>query len=201
MAELDHDVEMMKKGAALQGVDVADPLIIEEIRTQALNNLITNVLLLTAAQNAGMKTNAEAIENSYNELATSVGGEETLLERMSSVGLTKETLLENISDRLVVDQYLEAETDIETLAVTDEEVGAYVAQMTDAGMTVPPLEEVGEQIKASLLAEKQQAAVSAHIEELHASADIEIKVDGAVTVPKADEGEPTEGEEATIDGK
>lgn len=201
MEMLESDIAMMEKGAALSGVDVTDPLVKEEIRTQALNNLITNELLIGAARGKGATTNDADIQTAFEELMADVGGEEALKERMETVGLTRETLMKNISDRLIVDAYLEGETDIETVAITDEEIQAYVAQMESAGLTLPAsLEEVRPQIEATLLAEKQQEIVYAHIEKLRSEADIEIKVDGAVAPEETEEA--LEAPDAqTIDGK
>ncbi len=199
MSELDRDVDMMKKSAALQGLDVTDTTLVNEIRTQALENLIMNALLLGEAKKQDVATSDEEITTAYTELAESVGGEETLLSRMDAVGLTKETLMKNIADRLHVDAYLEAVTDIETLEITDDEVKAYVASMESAGLTMPPLEEVGEQIKASLLAEKQQELINTHITELRAGADIEIRISTTTETGTDEETGDTPKEEETQD--
>lgn len=176
VAEFERDVAMMEKGAALQGIDVNEPSIHTEIRTQALNNLVMNELLLGAARRSGAKTDDASIQKAYTELAESVGGEEELLSRMETVGLSRDTLMDNITARLLVDAYLEANTDIESLTVTDDEVQTYIASMESAGITMPPLEEIKPDIEASLLAEKQQELMNTHIEELKNKADITIKL-------------------------
>ncbi len=202
MEMLETDIAMMEKGAALSGVDVSDPLVKEEIRTQALNNLITNELLIGAARSKGATTDETSVNTAYEELTSDVGGADALQERMLAVGLTKETLMKNISDRLIVDSYLEAETDIETAAVSDEEFQAYVAQMESAGLTMPEnLDEVRPQIEATLIAEKQQQIVNEHIEKLRSEADIEIKIDGAVTSPNTEEDVIEATDTGTVDGK
>jgi hypothetical protein len=174
VAELEENVAMMMKGAELQGIDVNDPAIQEEVRTQALTNLVNNELLLGAARRAGVGNNEAAVQSAYNDLVTELGGEETLKERMATVGLSPETLMSNISDRLTVDAYIEAETDIENTVITDEEIGAYLAQIQTDGVTLPPLEEIRPQIEATLIAEKQQAIVDALLEKLRSEAKIEM---------------------------
>jgi Arc/MetJ family transcription regulator len=173
--ELNENIDMMTKSAEMQGIDVSDPAITTEIRTQALTNLINNELLMSAARNAGVSTNEAAVKTAYDSLVTEVGGEEELKTRMESVGLTSETLMGNISDRLLVDQYIEAETDIKNITITDEEVETYLAGVTTEGVTLPPLEEIRPQIEATLIAEKQQQIVDALIEKLRSEASIEIK--------------------------
>lgn len=198
----EKDVAMMEKGAALSGVDVNDPLVKKDIRTQALNNLITNELLIGAARTSGAVTDDASIQTAYEELMTDVGGEEALVSRMEAVGLTRETLMDNIKDRLLVDTYLEGATDIKTATVTDEELQAYVAQMASAGLGMPPsIDDIRPQLEATLLAEKQQQIVLDHIEKLRSEADIVIKIEDAVTVSASEQNntEVTAGE--AVDGK
>jgi hypothetical protein len=173
--ELNENIDMMTKSAEIQGIDVSDPAIVAEIRSQALTNLVNNELLMGAARSAGVSTNEAAVKTAYDSLVTEVGGEEELKSRMESVGLTSETLMGNISDRLLVDQYIEAETDIKDITITDEEIEAYLASVSTEGVTVPPLEEIRPQIEASLIAEKQQQIVDALIEKLRTEATIEMK--------------------------
>ncbi len=174
-AELAESVQMMMKGAELQGIDVTDEAVRTEITSQALTNLINNELLLGAARKSGVSTNEAAVQTAYDSLVTEVGGEEELKSRMETVGLSLETLRGNIGDRLMVDEYIETETDIETITVTDEEITAYLSTIQTEGITLPPLEEIRPQIEASLIAERQQAIVDALIEKLRSEATIEIK--------------------------
>ncbi len=173
-AELEENVAMMLKSVELQGMDVNDPTIQAEVRTQALTNLVNNELLLGAAKRSGLATDEAAVENAYNDLVTELGGEETLRERMATVGLSVETLMSNIGDRLTVDAFIEAETDIEDIVVTDEEIASYLETIAGEGVTLPPVEEIRPQIEATLVAEKQQAVVDALLERLRGEATIEI---------------------------
>lgn len=174
-SKVDENVTMMTKSAELQGIDVADPAIALEIKTQALDNLINNELLLSAARAHGLSANEAAVQSAYETLVTEVGGEEELNSRMETVGLTVDTLMGNITDRLVVDQYIEAVTDIETVTVTEEEVTTYINSISAEGVALPPLEEIAPQIEASILAEKQQGIVDELIAKLRSEARIEIK--------------------------
>jgi uncharacterized protein YunC (DUF1805 family) len=172
--ELDENVAMMTKSAAAQGIDTADEAVLGEIRTQALENLITSALLTDAAADAGMGANEAAVQSAYETLVGEVGGEEELETRMGTVGLTRETLFENITDRLMVDAYIESVTDIKSLSVTDEEVAAYLDSIKTEGVTLPPLEEIRPQIEGSLLAQKQQKVVADLIEKLRTEGNVEI---------------------------
>ncbi len=174
-AEVEENISMMTKSAELQGIDVTDPVVATEIKTQALENLINNELLLGAARESGATANEAAIQSAYDTLVSEVGGEELLKSRMETVGLTTDTLMGNISDRLMVDQYIETVTDIETISVSDEEITAYLASVATEGVTLPPLEEIKPQIESTLLAQKQQGIVDDLLAQLRSEATIEIK--------------------------
>ncbi len=174
-AEVAESADMMTKSAELQGMDVSDPVVLEQIRAQALENLINNELLMGAARQSGVTANEASIQSAYDELVTQVGGEEELQTRMATVGLTTDTLMGNITDRLIVDQYIESSTDIETITVTDEEIQTYLNSIVTDGVELPPLEEIKPQIEATLLAEKQQTLVNDLIEKLRSEAKIEIR--------------------------
>ena len=173
-AELDESVELMKKSAEMQGADVTDPKVVAELRTQALANLVNNELLMGAARRAGITANEASVQTAYDKLVTQIGGEDKLKERMTAVGLTPEVLRVNIGDRLMVDQYIEAETDIENLAVTPEEVDAYIQSITSEGVTLPPLEDIRGQIETTILGQKQEEIASTLIEKLRGEAKIKI---------------------------
>ncbi len=172
--ELDENVAMMTKGAAAQGIDITSTTTLEEIRTQAIENLVNNALLMGAAKNAGKEADEAAIQTAYDKLVGEVGGEEELKTRMAAVGLTRETLFKNIAERLMVDAYIESETDIKSLTVTDAEVTAYLDSIKTEGVTLPPLEEIRPQIESTLLVQKQQKVVADLIEKLRAEGKVEI---------------------------
>jgi peptidyl-prolyl cis-trans isomerase SurA len=173
-AELENNIAMMTKSAELQGMDVSDATVTEAIKTQALDNLINNALLMNAANEAGLASNEAAVQSAYETLLSEVGGEEELKSRMASVGLTDETLKGNISDRIIADAYIESVTDIENATVTIEEIESYLASISTQGITLPPLEEIKPQIESTLLAEKQQKYVDDLIAKLRSEATIEI---------------------------
>ncbi len=172
--DLDESVELMKKSAEMQGADVTDPAITAELRSQALTNLVNNELLMGAARRAGMTANEASVQTAYDNLVTQVGGEDKLKERMTAVGLTPEVLRGNISDRLMVDQYIEAETDIEDLTVTPEEIDSYIQSISSEGVTLPPLDDIKGQIEATILGQKQEEVANTLIEKLRGEAEIKI---------------------------
>lgn len=176
-AELDENVAMIEEAAVIQGIDISEVASKEMVTQQALDVLIHNLLLVNAAEAEGIVVTQEEIDEIYEELIASVGGPEKLQENMDGVNLTEEKLKENIVERIIADKYLEVATDIETLTVSDAEIQAvYETFSASSEGDLPPIEAIGEEIRARLLLQKQQEIVNAVLTDLKANADIEINL-------------------------
>lgn len=183
----DESVKMITQNATVQGVDVSDPSIQSEIHTQAIDILVNNALLIEGAKAAGVTVNEEVVATEYETLVTQLGGEEELAKRMSEVGLTKEKLESNIRDRKLADGYIEAETDIENVTVTEEEVRTLYDTLIPPGSEnakddveneVPAFEDLRPQLEQQILYEKRQAIVNEFLTSLRDKAKIDIKIEG-----------------------
>ncbi len=174
-AELDESVNLLSQSAAAQGADVSDPATLAEIRTQALDVLISNTLITAAAEKEGVTVSADDVQKQYDELLAQFGTQEELSAKMTEVGLTEEKLRTNISDRILADRYVEAVTDIETVTVTDEEIAEFLKAVSTNGAEMPPLEEIRPQIEAQLIGQKQQELITSLLEKLRAEASVELK--------------------------
>lgn len=174
--ELDETKAIIRDNAPAYGIDATAPDAERIIETQSLELLITNAILLTAAEEGEFTVTDEAVEGTYQELVARVGGEENLRSQMSAVGLTDEKLRSNIRERELIDQYLEAETDVENITVSDEEVTAFVESLEASNIELPPLEEIRPQIESQLAGQKRQEIVDDLIEKLRVVAEIERRI-------------------------
>lgn len=176
-AEYDESVSLIEQNATLQGINLTDIGAEEAIKTQALDVLINNALLITAAENYGISVDQSEIDEKYNELTESLGGTETLEARMAEVGLTEDSLKSNIEERILADKYVEAVTDIEDIQVSDEEISAFYNQLSATTESeLPPLEGIKEDIAFQLRAQQQQEIIEATLEDLKKEADITINI-------------------------
>jgi FKBP-type peptidyl-prolyl cis-trans isomerase (trigger factor) len=175
--EFNNSVEMIKQTASLQGANVEDPQVQTVINEQALDILVNNALLIEGAKNSGITVDDARIEEEYEKLLADIGGEEELTARMAEVGLTQEKLRNNIKERILVDSFLEAETDVENVTATEEEVLALYESFTaNAEEGVPSIDELRPQVEEQIKAQKQQAIVNDFLMNLRENADIEIKI-------------------------
>jgi hypothetical protein len=174
--EFDESRALIEQTATSQGADLADASVQAEVNKQALEILINNALLITAAEKAGFTAEASEVDAKYSELVAQLGGEEGLETKMKEIGLTAEKLKRNIKERILADKYIESETTIKTLTVSDEEVAEFLASISADVKDLPPLEEIRPQIEADILGQKQQEVVSELLAKLKAESEIKVNI-------------------------
>ncbi len=171
--EFNESVALIQQNATLQGVETTPA----DISAQALEVLVNNALLITAAEGAGFEVTADDIQKKYDELATQLGGAEALAAKMTEVGLTEEKLRKNIAERILSDLYIESVTTIEELSVSDEEINEFIKSIDIGDAELPPLEEIRPQIESTILGQKRQQIVTDLLTKLRGEATIESKLD------------------------
>ena len=174
--EFNESVTLIEQNATLQGIDLTQESARKEIETQALEALINNALLITAAEKAGFEVTGEDIQVKYDELAEQLGGADILATKMVEVGLTEEKLRSNIADRILSDLYIESVTTIEELTVSTEEVNEFIKTINVGEAELPPLEEIRPQIESQILGQKRQQIVTDLLAKLRSEATIETKI-------------------------
>jgi len=162
-----------------QGVDVADATKLSQIKTQVLENLISDELLNQGVAASGIKITADEIEKQFQVVLTGQGGADKLQAALIQNNLTEAQLRENISKQLAIQKYLLQNTDIASVAVSDAEIAQFYADYSksqkaaDAKAVVPALKDLSAQIKQQLISDKQQTIVTNFIASLRAKATVE----------------------------
>lgn len=174
--ELEESIGIIEQAAIAQQIDITQETAKQEIQQQALDVLVNNALIISGAKKAGFVASEEDIQKKYDELVASVGNIEELNARMASVGLTEAKLRENIKERILADQYIESETPIEEITVTDEEITAFLTSLNVDIATLPPMEELKPQLEAEIINQKQQKIVEELIKTLRSDANIVVKI-------------------------
>lgn len=174
--EFNESVALIIQGATAQGADTTQESVQAEIRTQALDILVNNILITGAATDAGIVATDDEIQSKYDEIITQLGSKEELEKRMAEVGLTEEKLRSNISDRILADAYINSKATIKDLAVTEEEVNAFIQGLGTGVGELPPLEEIRPQIEEQILGQKQQQLITDIITKLREEGNIDIRI-------------------------
>lgn len=166
--------EQLSLQAMGQGMDPNDAAVGEQLKQQALDLLINSALLRQAATAAGIVVTDEQIDTRYQAIVDSQGGEEALAARMAELNITKDGLMSDINDEILIQTHLATAVDTSAVTVTDAEVQAlYDSVTSNPAVDVPPLDEVRPQIEQEIRFGKEQELISAYIETLKADAIIE----------------------------
>lgn len=170
-------VNELSQAAGAQGLDLADVVVQNQIKEQALAVLINTELLLQEASRAGITTSDEAVSTELATLATQMGGEEALASALTAYGLTQEQLRKNITTQLTIEAYLSEAVDTESIVVTEEEVQALYNQAAAAGGEgLPALADIRTEVEAQIRGTKEQQLVQTFVDALRENAEVEVLI-------------------------
>lgn len=155
-----------------QGVDVADPAKLSQLKTQVLGDLINNELVAQGITKAGVATSPADIEKQFQAILTQVGGADKLKTQLTAANLTEEQLRANITRQLTVQAYLLQNINTKSITVSDAEIAKVYADGIKGQKNVPKLKEVSAQIKQQLTTSKEQALVATFLTSLRQQAKI-----------------------------
>lgn len=174
--EYTESLTLIKQTATQQGEDVTQDAVQEAVKKQALEVLVNSALLVTAAEKKGITADNDEVQVKYDELVTQLGSQEELTKKMAEVNLTETKLRSNIRERIITDKYIELETNINDITVSDTEIAEFVKQISTGDTELPPLEEIRPQIEAQILNQKQQQIIQDLLEKLKSEAEIQILI-------------------------
>ncbi|MEK7213919.1 MAG: SurA N-terminal domain-containing protein [Patescibacteria group bacterium] len=164
-----------------QKVDVTNADILSKVKTQVVNDIISNELVAAGIISSGVKPTVEEIETQFQAIVKQAGGEEKFKEELVKSNLAETQLRDNISKQLAVQKYLLQNIDVKSITINDAEISQFYADYSkaqkDAGQkTVPVLKELSAQIKQQITANKQQVLINNFIASLREKAKIEISI-------------------------
>ncbi|MGB3684914.1 MAG: SurA N-terminal domain-containing protein [Ornithinimicrobium sp.] len=173
--------EAQLQQASLQAQQTGTEVDQETLKQETAENLVSNLLLVQAADAADIAPTDEEVNATLDELATSNGAPtaQEFLAALEDQGFTEAEVRDEIRNQLKIEQYITQEAEIE--APSEDEVrdlydtiaGQEGPEGADAaGQTLPPFEEVQPQLQQQLDQEAQSAAVQTLLEDLRANADV-----------------------------
>lgn len=178
-ADYDKNLAQLQTAATAQGADASDAAVQAEIQKQAIDVLVNTELLRQEAYKEGALVTDEQIEARYQEIVTSLGGEEQLAAKMVELGITEPALRKDIEGEILIQGHLSKAVDTSSITVTEEELTSAYAQISGTaatGATIPPLAEIKSQLEAQLKTNKEQELVNAYITKLREGAEIEVLI-------------------------
>lgn len=150
----------------------------EQVKTQALDTLISQTLIFQKAKEANIKASKTEVDEQYSTFEEQFGGEKELKKALEIQNMDVKVLKEQIADSIIFDKYQDKVAPANK--VSDKEIQDYydqvAAQSKEAGQELPPLKEVSKEIQEILKQQQQQKLLATHVEELKANAEIELKI-------------------------
>lgn len=160
------------------GQDPTSEEMAELVKVQALDSLVNQTLMLQDAEEVEIKASESEVDEEYSKFTGQFEDEKAMEEALKEQKLDEKKVKEILTEIIVLEKYQDKVAPVEE--VTEEEIKEYydevAVQAKEAEQELPPLEELSEEIKGMLEQEKQQELLAAHVEELKADAEIELKI-------------------------
>ena len=150
----------------------------EQVKAQVLDTLINQTLILQKAKETKIKASSTEIDKQYSALIKQFGGEKEMKKALKDQKMDVKTVKEQIAESIIFEKYQAKIAPAKE--VSEKEIKEYydqaAAQSKETGQKLPPLEEASTQIQDMIKQEQQQKLIAAHVEELKAAAEIEMKL-------------------------
>lgn len=157
---------MIKNQLYQFGEDIEDT---EAVKEQTINEIITQELIIQDAKEQEIEVDQQEIDNRIQTLKDKYGDQFT--NSLEVNGYDEASYREQLKDDQLTNKYMEKVFDI---VVTDEEIESYYNELNEEEL--PALEEVENQIRQTLLIQKQQEKqeeINNKIKQLKEQANIE----------------------------
>lgn len=157
-----------------RGIDSKNTEAMSQLKTQVMDEMIGNRLLVQAASKAGIKAAEEDIDSQVSLIEQQAGGKETFLARLSELGIDESKFRTDVENQIIIQEYLLKNINPESITVTDEEISSLYEKVNSVQDNLPPLSEVKQQIAEQIKFEKQQELADNLVKSLRDKADIKI---------------------------
>lgn len=157
----------------------------DALKKETADGLVSNRLLLAEADKRKMTASDADVTKALDEYATQAGATDTAayLKTLADQGLDEAEVRKEVTSQLKLDQLLTEEagdkkpTKAELQAIYDQAVAAQAASgETAESSTIPPFDEVQDELKAEAKTQKQNAAGEALLTKLKKTATIKINL-------------------------
>ena len=176
--EFDAQMEQIKASYQQQGQDLEaedNKEALENIEQQVLDEMINNAVLLQQAQKSGVNAPKQEVESQL-EAIKSQYDENQFQQILEANNLSEDGLKKEISDQLMINNYMQTEIEEEQLAVSEDEVRDSYDQVINQQPEgeKPNFEEIKPQIEGMLRQEKMQEAKTELLKGLKEDMEIEV---------------------------
>ena len=144
------------------------------IKNQAIDDLVTEALVMQAATKEGIKADDTAVNTQITQAKANFADTATYEKALSAQGFTDATFKDAVSRTNIIQQYLKAHVNVSSATASAAEIKALYDQAVKNDKTIPPLAQVKTQVENQIVQQKQQQLVTAFIQTLKASSTVNI---------------------------
>lgn len=172
-ADVDNRTSLIIAGFNIPANQVTDEQKVQA-RQIALQQLINETLILKAAQDSGITVSSEQVQGELDKIVGNFPDEQSFNQALDNNKLTVDDLKNDITRRLVIQKYIDDNTDSSSIEVTDDEVGQLYDQYDANQDNMPDIEEIRSQLEQQIFQQKLNQQIDALIKKLQDAADITI---------------------------
>lgn len=143
------------------------------IKSQVLDNLITETLLLQKAAQGGIKTDKDSVNTQFTQSKAQFADTDAFQKALTDQGYTESTFKDYLTRADIIKQYIVAHTAVNSAAATDAEISELYQQVAATDLSIPPLEKVRAEVENRIIQAKQQTIITNFVDTLKASSTIE----------------------------
>ncbi|MEX2436789.1 MAG: SurA N-terminal domain-containing protein [Candidatus Paceibacterota bacterium] len=171
--ELKERVTQFEQTLTLQGQEVN--MSEEEMRLSVLDQIISETLLYQESVKAGFDVEESEIDQEVQDIRDSIGGDEAFRSRLKEAGISEEDLRRDIRNNILINSYLESVLSDVEVSVTDQELVEFYDSLNEQ-QELSPFEEIEEDLRNSLLSEKENELISEIVMELYNNSEVEVSL-------------------------
>jgi|GEM_PF-2223776 len=183
-ADVNERIGHARTGLEAQGLNLEDPQTSELLRSQALEEIINERVVLADAESKGITVTDAEVDTQLADIRSRFETEEAFEAELSKNAFTQETLRENVRRELLIQKYVDQIAGASALTVTEAEITAFYDQLKGQNENLPPLEELRAEIETQLKNQKLAAIVQQVVTDLRGKADVQMNTE---TSPEAGE--------------
>lgn len=158
----------LKSFANQSGQDVDQ----KEIQELTMDSLVDRIVLLQYAKDEGIEVSEKEAEDEIDTIKSE--NEDNYKNILDQFQMSEDGFKEQLRFELTLDKFKEKKIDED---VSDEEVQEAYDELAEENEDVPELDEVEDQLKASLLDQKTNEALQKKIDKVKEDAEIDEKLD------------------------
>lgn len=143
-----------------------------QLREQTLETLINETLIQQAAEEAGITVSDEEINQSLEQVKGQFENEQQFQQQLENNDVTESDLRNRIQRQLLIQKYVQQNTDMDSINVTDEEVQQMYDQLSQQQDNVPALEEIRSQVESQVRQQKSSQLLQELVQQLRDEADV-----------------------------